>query len=91
MSEETKELVMPVIQVNGTGRELLAMKLTEAILALDKAYTTVDETFHTRDYYPLGEEKSRLAIKQHCDGRLGKLRDVRKELVAMYDHVAGSK
>ena len=57
MIESEKEFVMPVIHLNGSGRERLLREYEAAAEALshfiDRWRST---TFHPRDYYPIGDD-----------------------------------
>jgi hypothetical protein len=56
MIDPEKEFVMPLIHLNGSGRERLLREYeaaSETLSAFIESWR--DVTFHPRDYYPLGD------------------------------------
>jgi len=56
-TEHLPECDLPVVHLNGTGRDTLLREYHEALQALDKFSSTFGATTcNGRDYYPLGDE-----------------------------------
>jgi len=83
-------MILPVIHINGTGRESLAQRVLAAREALRNALDALNEAApNGRDYYPLGECAFRQAAREH-HARIGKLVSVADELEELHLHILGA-
>jgi hypothetical protein len=82
-----KGLQMPVVHLNGTGKETLLVQYENASVALRKA---VDALYamecNARDYYPLGDQAFTRALGQQL-ARIESVRRVLDEVGAIWEHV----
>lgn len=83
-------LQMPHVHLNGTGKQTLIDDLSSASDALNAAYAALKRTApNCRDYYPIGAAAMDAAQRQHFD-RLKRLDEIKAEIDAMAEHVAGA-
>ena len=81
-TEDRPPLVVPVVHLNGTGRQALLRQLSEVGVAIAKAADKLREAApNGRDYYPAGPEAMTAAVAQF-ERRLGVLRGLQDELRA---------
>lgn len=60
-----KDIIFPMVHLNGTGETTLRREYYDFYKALCKAQSAMKElTFHARDYYPLGENAFSDAIDE---------------------------
>ena len=81
----TEKLIMPLVHMNGSGKENLIQDYTNAGSAVSEAISVICNAYpHMRDYYPLDnfEEIFKQAREQH-QARIDKLREVAVELHAL--------
>jgi hypothetical protein len=80
-------LQMPMVHLNGTGKDSLLEQLSNASDALNDAYAAIKQAVpNGRDYYPLGPAAMQAATDQHFD-RLRRLDAIKAELDAMAEHI----
>lgn len=76
-------MMLPTIHNNGTSKRALIEANCEASSALRLALEALAAACpNARDYYPQGPGAFNLAMREH-EARIGKLRDVYKELEAL--------
>lgn len=69
--KNTTDYPLPIVHLNGTSREMLAEgwdKSSEALDLLVEAFRAT--TFHSRDYYPLGDDAWTEALNKRIEMRV---------------------
>lgn len=78
---------LPVVHLNGTGRETLTREYTAALEAVRAAFAAVaDVTVNGRDYYPAGPGAFDAALEQH-QAQLRRLGEVQEHLETVLLHL----
>jgi hypothetical protein len=89
-TEEPAVPPLPVVHLNGTGRETLLREYTAALAAVEIAFDALaTATCHGRDYYPQGPDaypEARRARNHHLDN----LRHLIRDLDAHVDYLQGT-
>jgi hypothetical protein len=79
-----KNLTLPSVHLNGTGRVGLMEQYHKAYMALHEAVVALREaTPHNRDYYVQSDEAGPQARKEH-QARLAAVEDVMEEIQTIY-------
>ena len=80
-------MIHPAIHLNGTAKQDLLEQWSDASEALVNAIVKLNAAGpNGRDYYPQGSDAFEQALNEHIE-RVTKLRDVRKELQELMEHV----
>lgn len=78
---------MPMIHLNGSDRDTLAQQYIDAVYAMNDAIATVRQIdVNGRDYYPISDDASSIARKEH-QARINALENIWRELTAIAVHV----
>jgi hypothetical protein len=77
------EILVPMVHMNGTGKQDLMNAIEEAYTALGVAYDKLRLTVpNGRDFYPYGPEAIKRAVEEHRS-RMVRIDDIRNELEAI--------
>ena len=83
-----KEIMIPVLHLNGTSKNELVNQYENAIIALKEALQVVLKSApNGRDYYPLGPNAYEVAREQHY-ARITKINQVIEELSSIAEKIA---
>ena len=83
MERQQISVTLPVLHLNGSGKDRLIDALLEAATVLREAQEKVAVTApNARDFYPRGPEALRQATTEH-EERLRRLRDTADEIEAL--------
>lgn len=80
-------MIFPTVHLNGTSKDEMIDRLSDAGSAVHKAIDAlIDARPNARDYYPQGPDAFAQADREHNE-RLTKLRAVYDELAQMHEHL----
>jgi hypothetical protein len=84
-----KEITLPTVHLNGTDKKDLCKDYDNALRRVEEAIEAVAKIeFHSRDYYPQGNQAWNKAVEERMDIRK-KLKEVEEYFTAHLEHIYG--
>jgi hypothetical protein len=85
--KDLKDIVLPIVHSNGSGRQALMDQQHQAVMAIQAAIAALmDSMPHGRDYYPLGDDVHHRAYLQAME-RVTALQKVQAEVCHIYTNL----
>ena len=84
-----EKITLPTIHLNGTGKQDLCEGYENTLRQIGETIESVKKIeFHSRDYYPQGNDAWNKAVEERMDIRK-KLQEVERYFLAHFKHIHG--